>query len=334
MQLRVPFTTLLKIALFGLLVIITVKLWPVIMMLFVAALLAVMLDPLVVWLERHRVRRGIGITVVALLVFGSVLAFVFFVIPTMVTQIRELAGDIPTLRKAAFARFPILRQLPPLPKPQQFLGRGLSASVTFIEGIMAFLFVLVLAIYLIVEGRRVFEWLVSFAPKEHRPRWRETAVQIAAVMRAFMRGQIITSALCGGWALLVLMVMRVPAPLPLAVIAAVADLIPVVGTILMTAPAAAMALTKSPSTALVVIAAYLAYHLIESYFIVPRIYGKEMRLSTLTVLVAIAVGGVLQGALGSILILPVVAAYPIIERIWLRDELPPDIVARHEAIGS
>jgi len=333
-QLRVPFTTLLKIALFGLLVIITIKLWPVVLMLFVATLLAVMLDPLVVWLERHNVRRWIGITIVSLLVFGSVLAFVTLIIPTMISQIREMAGDIPKLRQEAFARFPILRQLPPLPKPEQFLGRGLAASLTLIEGIMAFIFVLVLAIYLIVEGRRVFEWLVSFAPKEQRPRWRQTAVEIAGVMRAFMRGQIITSAICGGWALLVLMVLHVPAPLPLAVIAAIADLIPVIGTILMTAPAAAMALTRSPAVALIVIAAYLAYHLVESYFIVPRVYGKQMRLSTLTVLVAIAVGGTLQGPLGAVLILPVVAAYPIIERIWLRDELPPDTVARHEAIES
>src|SRR5205085_7814592 len=147
-------------------------------MLFVETLLAVMLDPLVVWLERHRVRRWMGITVVALLVFGSVLAFATLIVPMMVSQIREMSGDIPKLRQATFARFPILRQLPPLPKAQQFLGRGLAASLTLIEGITAFIFVLVLAIYLIVEGRSVFEWLVSFAPKEQRPRWQQTAVEI------------------------------------------------------------------------------------------------------------------------------------------------------------
>jgi predicted PurR-regulated permease PerM len=330
----VPFVTLLKIALFGLLVIITIKLWPIILMIFCAALLAVMLDPLVVWLERHRVRRAFGIAVVSLLVFGSVLAFVVYIIPTMVIQLREIMNDLPALRQAAFARFPILQKIPPLPKANQFIGRSFAMGLTLVEGVTVFLFVLVLAIYLIVEGRSAFEWLVSFAPKEQRPRWRKTAIEIAGVMRAFMRGQIITSALCGGWALLVLTVLRVPAPLPLAVIAAIADLIPVVGTILMIAPAAAMALTKSASVSLIVIGAYLAYHLVESYFIVPRVYGREMRLSTLTVLVAIAVGGALQGPLGAILILPVVAAYPIIERIWLRDELPSDTVARHEAIGS
>jgi predicted PurR-regulated permease PerM len=330
----VPFGTLLKIALFALLVVIAIRLWPIILMIFCAALLAVMLDPIVGWLERHHVRRSFGIAVVSLLVFGSVVAFVVFIVPTMVTQLREIVRDLPALRQEAFHRFPILRQVPPLPKAQQFIGRGFAMSVTVIEGITVFLFVLVLAIYLIVEGRTAFEWLVSFAPKEQRPRWRKTVIEIAGVMRAFMRGQLITSALCGGWALLVLTVLRVPAPLPLAVIAAIADLIPVVGTILMIAPAAAMALTRSASLSLLVIAAYLVYHLVESYFIVPRVYGREMRLSTLTVLVGIAVGGVLQGPIGAILILPVVAAYPIIERIWLRDELPSDTVTRHEAIES
>ena len=334
MQLRVPFTTLLKIALFVLLVVITIRLWPIILMIFCAALLAVMLDPIVGWLEQHRVRRAFGIAAVSLLMFGSVVAFVVCIIPTMVTQLREMVDDLPQLKAEAFARFPILHKLPLPPGSDQFIERWFAMSLTLVEGITVFLFVLVLAIYLVVEGRTAFEWLVSFAPKDQRPRWRKTAIEIAGVMRAFMRGQLITSALCGGWALIVLTVLHVPAPLPLALIAAVADLIPVVGTILMIAPAAAMALTRSASISLLVIAAYLAYHLVESYFIVPRVYGREMRLSTLTVLVGIAVGGALQGPLGAILILPVVAAYPIIERIWLRDELPSDTVARHEAIES
>ena len=57
-----------------------------------------------------------------------------------------------------------------------------------------------------------------------------------------------------------------------------------------------------------------------------------MRLSTLTVLVSIAIGGTLQGVIGAVLALPIAAAYPIVERIWLRRHLPADTVPRHEAI--
>jgi predicted PurR-regulated permease PerM len=86
--------------------------------------------------------------------------------------------------------------------------------------------------------------------------------------------------------------------------------------------------------ALLVFAGYMLYHFTESYFIIPRVYGKQMRLSTLTVLLAIMIGGALQGAVGAILILPFVAAYPIVERLWLRDKLPADTVEKHEELAE
>ncbi len=55
-------------------------------------------------------------------------------------------------------------------------------------------------------------------------------------------------------------------------------------------------------------------------------------MSTLTVLLAIAIGGTLQGVIGAVLALPIAAAYPIVERIWLREHLPADTVPRHEEL--
>jgi predicted PurR-regulated permease PerM len=157
---------------------------------------------------------------------------------------------------------------------------------------------------------------------------------MSGVVLAYMRGQVITCFLCGGWAFLVLILTHVPAALPLAVIAFLADLLPVVGTIAMTVPAVLLALTRGPVVALLVFAGYMLYHFVESYFIVPRVYGKQMRLSTLTVLLAIMIGGSLQGVAGAILILPFVAAYPIVERLWLREKLPEDTVERHEELAE
>jgi predicted PurR-regulated permease PerM len=110
------------------------------------------------------------------------------------------------------------------------------------------------------------------------------------------------------------------------------DFIPVVGTIIMTVPATLLGFMVSPSKALLVAGAYVLYHFIEAYVLIPRIWGHEMQVSTLTVLLAIAVGGTLQGVIGAVLALPIAAAYPIIERIWLREHLPEDTVARHEAL--
>jgi predicted PurR-regulated permease PerM len=339
-DLRIPFTTLLKVALTLLLCVCVIKLWPVILMIIVAILLAVMLDPLVVFGERHHVRRGMSVIIIALVLLGLLTVFLGITVPRMIREIGDVTKELPHLEQTVASRFPFLtpyiKELHggPPPELKVWLTRGVIAGKYAVEGITAMIFVLVLALYLLIEGRTAFEWLISLAPKNNRPRFRETAVEMSGVILAYMRGQAITCFLCAGWAYLVLLLLHVPAALPLAVIAFVADLLPVVGTIAMTLPAVLLALTLGPVKALLVFAGYMLYHLIESYFIVPRVYGKQMRLSTLTVLLAIMIGGALQGAVGAILILPFVAAYPIVERLWLRDKLPADTVTKHEELAE
>ena len=326
-ELRIPFATLLKIALAVLLVVCVMKLWPIVLIVVVAVLLAVMLDPIVGWLEAHRVRRGFGIALVALLVFGLLFAFLGVVVPLMSRQLVELSRDLPKVVQ----RFPPLASLLVSARGMRIpLARGLTAGMVAVEALTAVIFTLVVAIYLLIEGRRAFQWLITFAAPAQRRKWERTAHEIYGVILAYMRGQAITCFLCGGWAFLVLTLCHVPVALALAVIAFVADLVPVVGTIVMMAPAVLLALLVGPLQAAIVGAAYLLYHFVESYFIIPRVYGSQMRLSTLTVLLAVAAGGTLQGPIGAVLILPFVAAYPIVERIWLRKQLPEDAVARHE----
>ena len=80
--------------------------------------------------------------------------------------------------------------------------------------------------------------------------------------------------------------------------------------------------------------AYLAYHLLETYFLLPRIYGNKLKISTLSVLLALLVGGRLQGIIGAVLVLPLVAAYPIIERHWLAGFLRTRVLTDHKALAK
>lgn len=340
--LTIPFATLLKIAIAIMIAVAVAKLFTVIVLLIVATLIAIMLDPLAGWMERHGMRRGVAIGVIAAALIAMLLLFLLVIIPLAGKQMIEIGKQLPQIAKRLTQEFPaaapalqILQPQQKTPAPSQmraWLTKGLMAGMAAIEGLTAVFFTVVVAIYLLIEGRRAWEWLVSFAPAAQRPKWERTGREVSEVVLAYMRGQVITSAICGAWAFLVLTVLRIPGALVLAVIAFIVDILPVVGTILMTVPAVLIAMTVSPLRGLLVVGAYMLYHLVENYFIVPRIYGDQMRLSKLAVLIAFAVGGTLQGATGAILILPFVAAYPIIERIWLRDKLPGDTVARHEAI--
>ena len=80
--------------------------------------------------------------------------------------------------------------------------------------------------------------------------------------------------------------------------------------------------------------AYVAYHLFETYFLLPRIYGNKLKISTLSVLLALLIGGRLQGIIGAVLVLPLVAAYPIVERHWLRGYLASRVLTDHKALAK
>lgn len=84
-----------------------------------------------------------------------------------------------------------------------------------------------------------------------------------------------------------------------------------------TVPAVLLAMTVSPVAAGAILVLYVLYHVLENYVLIPRIYGRRLRLSGLAVLVTLIIGGSLYGILGAVLVLPIVAAYPIVERIWL-----------------
>ena len=332
-ELRIPFGTLVKVALFALLVAITIKLWPVVLMVIVAALIAVLLHPVVAWLQRHRIHKGLAIGLVAIAMFALLAAFLFGVVPLMLTQIADFAKQMPTI----LARLPkfVPRVTAPTPaQMQQFALRGLVGARYAVSGLTIVVLILVIALYLLNEGAKVFEWLIAFASPESRQKLRQTGDDVCPIVFAYMRGQAITCCLCGAVALITCLALHIPAAVVLAVLAFLCDLVPVVGTIIMTIPAVSLALLSAPWKAIVVLAVYGAYHLIESYWIIPRVYGHEMRLSTLTVLLAVTVGGVLQGAVGAVLILPFVAAYPVVERIWLAHRLQRDTLARHRRIGA
>jgi predicted PurR-regulated permease PerM len=338
-ELHVPFSTLIKIALAILLISIVVKLFPIILMLVVAVWIAVMLDPIPTWLEGHHVRRSVSIIALALIILGILVAFFVLVVPTVSGQVAELSKQWPQVEQRLTRAFPpagpLLQSLHGGgPQTRSWLVRGMSAGKFAIEGTTTIVFVLVFAIYLLHEGRRAYSWLVDFAPKQHRRRIAMTAEEIRAVVLAYMRGSIITATICAIYVFVVLTALRVPLALLLAVLAFIFDFIPVVGTIIMAVPATLLGLLVSPGRALLVLTAYLLYHALEAYVFIPGIWGREMQVSTLTVLLAIAIGGTLLGAIGAVLALPIAAAYPIVERIWLREHLASDTVERHEELDQ
>lgn len=343
LELHVPTQTILKLLLWALLVAVVLKLFRELAFLSLSLLIAVALGPLVNRLTRLGLGRGASVALIAVSLLGVGALFVAFVFPSLVQQGTEVAVNYPSFRERAQQHLPhnpLLRSvvlqllaLPSSPEVTRELNRPLQWGQLALSGVASSVGVVIIALYLLLDGRRLYAWMLAYVPRRHRDKMARTVPEVSEVIFGYALGQVITSALFAAFAAIVLWLLGVPAPLPLALIAGVCDVIPVVGIVIATAPAVIMALTTSPGTAAAVACLYVGYHLLEAYLIAPWVYGRRLRLSTLGVLLALIVGGSLQGLLGAVIVLPLVAAYPIIERIWLKGYLAPEVLQDHSALA-
>jgi predicted PurR-regulated permease PerM len=343
-EFTITWATIGKILLACLLAYLTIRLWPLLELLLLALLIAIAFGPLLERTRKHHWPHWTAVLLSALILLGFVALFVAFLLPTFTSQGGALIQNLPTLRDQWMARLPPsgpirdaanqLLSSSAFSDPKPLLEQFFALLTVALTGVMRFFIVLIVALYFVADGPRVYNWLRAFLPAAHRRKMDTAAKEVTSVVGHYMIGQLITSVLCGAYAFIILVMLGVPNAAFLAIVAAVFDVVPLIGFFLFTIPAMAVALSVSARTALLVGVFYGAYHLIENYFIVPKVYGNRLRLSTLTVLISTLAAGMLAGAIGIIIVLPIVASYPVLERIWLRPYLEPDTLEKHLEIDE
>jgi len=304
----------------------------------VALACAVSLDPVVVWLERHRVPRTLSAVVVATVLVVLCAAFLWLTWSSLASQWQQVAGTVENKVRDVWDRMPgWLRSALGSSQgsgaaPANGVALQVFSSTTSAVGSIVLGFVL--TIYLLIEGRKTYAWLMAFVPRRHRPKVERTAAESHDVIWAYVVGNTITSAIAFVATWLALWMLGVPAALLLALMAGLSDFVPVLGFIVSAIPAILLALTVSSTTVLLVIGFYLLYNTAEAYVLTPWAYGNRMKLSDVAVIVGFAAGAQLGGVIGALIALPIAALYPTIERIWLREELPDDTVREHKLIEA
>lgn len=342
---RIPISTILKVIGSGLAVWAIFLLWPEFLMFLVAVLMAVTLHPAVHWMEQKHIGRGLSVLIIATLAIGLLAVFVAFILPPLTAQMTHLLQNLPEFRTRVLSKIParypgVQKVIHDLfaswssPKVTGTLDHWFAWGQSAVSGLVVTVVVLVLTLYLILHGKSLYAWILAFVPRTHREKIATTMSEVSAVVHAYVSGQLFVALLFAVFTAVLLSILRVPAVAPLAVIAGLCDVIPVLGILLATVPAVVLALAVSPVAALTVAVAYVAYHLFETYFLLPRIYGNKLKISTLSVLLALLVGGKLQGIIGAVLVLPLVAAYPIVERHWLRGYLSARVLTDHKALAK
>ena len=292
----------------------------VLLLVFIAAVLAAGISPVVrrvriLWRYqfRRKLSRGTAVMIVYLPFLVFVLVIGLLVVPRFIADTRELGQKLPTLIEqnilAPLERYvpvgPIREQLRggvELPRSRVFMYMRNAAAA--IASIFAVLFMVA---YMLIDAERLRNLFLLIYRPEVRGRRRRTLMRIAKRMSGWLSAQLLLSLIIGVATFIGLTALRIPYALPLAIIAAVGELIPAIGPTVGAIPALIIALLSSRWQFWSVLAFAFLLQKVENYFIVPRVMSSKVSVSPLAIFIAFLIGASLLGVMGAILAIPVAA---------------------------
>ena len=305
----------------------------IVLLLVVALVFAGTFNPLVEWMERRGVKRIYALTLLFVALLLATALLIFLTVPPFFEQLAQIVRDAPHLREQLIALLQQRDFTAPLARALQHAGmeqtftRIENSLVGYTPEILTALgwavTTLFLSFYLLADGKRMQGALYAIVPRDYHMRLARILQNLEAIVGGYMRGQLITSVAVGVFTYLLLVICGVPNALSLALFAAVVDVIPFIGALLATAPAVLVALSQGLPTGLVVLVALFIYQEFENRILIPKVYGRSLRLAPATVVLALLAGGLLLGVMGALLALPIAAGLQMMLS-ELRVDLPGD----------
>ncbi len=311
----------------------------IIVVLFVSVLFSAALDPSVDTLERYKIPRSLSVLCIFAILLGILGFFISQMIPLLASQLIELAksvGDIInniTQGKSNFIFAENIQNffnesigskntdeiLQELSQNLETLGTQLQsiAGDTFeviknlFNGIVNFFLVLILTFFLVVDEKSVNEFFISLFPSKHGEYIIEKSEAIKKKVGLWLRGQVILMVMMFLISLIAYGILNLDFALTLAMLAGIAELIPVMGVFLAAIPALLVAFNQSPWLMLWTAIAIIVIQQLEGNLLVPLVMKKAVGLNPIIVILAMLIGFKILGILGAIIAVPVATTLSI-----------------------
>jgi predicted PurR-regulated permease PerM len=327
-EILVPVRTMLVLAAFGGLVVLAIVSFGTLLSIFVAAVLAIGLDPVVA----RMVARGWGRAKAALAVFAALFASVAGI--AIVTagpfwdQIVEFVNALPGYWEEisssdAFEQLTSSGNFDAkVTDALRDLAAGLPDAASALLGVAGGLFSSILslvtltflALFLLMERPTITDWLFGFTAPAVEARWRPVLEDSISAVSSSLIGNVAISIVAGTVAGLSAWAFGLPFPIVLAVITGFLDLIPQVGATVAAVILVAVALTVSTPAALAMLVIQLIYQQLENYVVYPIVYRRAVELSGFTTIVSVLIAGSILGVVGAILAVPFAAVIKTVLR--------------------
>jgi predicted PurR-regulated permease PerM len=321
------------------------RLWPVLLAVSMSLIVIGTLNPVVGALQRRGLGRKTAVAATLLTLLAIVSGLALVTVPALWAELARTVHDLPALQQKVAGWFdrsaltmPLAESIRQADPSKLFVGSSRDAMKVSSEfgGYLGWAATsMALAVYVLIDPERSQGALYAVVPRQYHVRLARVLLNLETIVGGYIRGQILTSAAIGVFVFVLLKVLGLPNATAFAVFAAVADVIPFVGGAITLAPLTLAALPHGTVVTIVLVALVILYQELENRVLVPRIYGRALRLNALAVTIALVVGGQLLGILGALLALPIAAGLRMIVE-ELRVELPgqpgesPEARARDE----
>ena len=224
-------------------------------------------------------------------------------------QLKELNEKYDLTEKLDNVADDLISELGNAPSALADIGAGVVSSI------FAAVTILVMSMFMVSRGKTWRDAALSFRPPHQAERIRRATDRIASAVGSYVGGALAQATVAGAAAFLMLVILGVPSPLPLAVIIALLDLIPLVGATLGAVLVGVVTLfVDFPTTTIIWAIFAIVYQQFENYVVQPRIQSRAVQLDPFIVVIAAIFGGTLLGVIGALLAIPSAAAIQIAVR--------------------
>lgn len=305
----------------------------VLVLILVSAFLAVGLNPLVERMIRRGIRRPWAVLIVSLVVLGVVTLVVVVLIGAVGHQVSEFVDDAPHLIRDLRShksinhldqRYHFLSALQKkLEEPdllEKTFGGAFDVGLSVLGALANTLIIIVMTVYFLASLPQLKRTAYSLVPSSRRTRVAYLGDEILRRVGGYVIGAVLVALLAGSVTLILLLSVGLGQyALPLALLVALLDLVPLVGSITGAALVTVIGLATSLHIGIACLIFYLIYEPLEGYVIYPRVMRSSVDVPEIMTIVAVLLGGALGGIVGALLALPTAAAIKLlVQEVWIR----------------
>jgi predicted PurR-regulated permease PerM len=303
--------------------------------LLAAIFIAAALSAPVNWLSQW-MRRGFAVTIVFVCLLAVPILLIALIVPTIITEGTRFADNVPQYARDV-TNFvednPRLREInrdyditskleEEAAKLPDRLGGAAGTlrdvGLGIVNSLFALITILVLTAFLLANGRAWTDRALEMRPSEQRERLRRSLDRMAAAVGGYVAGALTIALIAGVATYIVLLILGVPFRAPLAVIAGLFSLIPLVGATIAAVLIGVVTLFENFPTATIVWAIWaVVYQQFENHVIQPQIQKRTVNVHPFITIVSVLLGATLLGVIGALVAIPVAASIQILIREYV-----------------